>query len=296
MKTKINCTKLVFAILFSATYLFSTSDVSLGQDMMGPLYSSPKTKEIIQKMIQAHGGMKVWQDAKSVSFDNIFFNPSAEQMEWPSPWWVSHEVIDPRTRQAYHDWPLDGAQLSYDGNQVWTVDWAQANSPKMQALFFYYFIGLPWLTQDQNVKLSQTGKGMLPGFEKEFITVTMTFKEKPAVGKTDKDSFKFYIDPDTHLLQGYEYVMGFGAMLDAMGMPDGQLMGPMLRIHDKFAKVDGLTLPAEMHTMAPDGSMTYGHHVINNYSLNKPFDQKRMKKPSNAVVDNSSAMRKMSKK
>jgi len=286
----------VFTRLSSCFALLALTSALMAQDMMHPDYASMKTKEVVEKMIEAHGGMKMWQDAKSVSFDNIFFNPSAEQMEWPSPWWVSHEVIEPRTRQAYHDWPLDDAQLSYDGKQVWTVDWAQANSPKMQALFFYYFIGLPWLTQDPNVKLSQTGKGMLPGFEKEFITVTMTFKEKPAVGKTDKDSFKFYIDPDTHLLQGYEYVMGFGAMLDAMGMPDGQLMGPMLRIHDKFTKVNGLTLPAEMHTMAPDGSMTYGHHIINNYSLSKPFDQKRMKKPYNAVVDNSSAMRKMSKK
>ena len=286
----------VFTRLSSCFALLALTSALMAQDMMHPDYASMKTKEVVEKMIEAHGGMKMWQDAKSVSFDNIFFNPSAKQMEWPSPWWVSHEVIDPRTRQAYHDWPLDGAQLSYDGKQVWTVNWAQANPPKMQALFFYYFIGLPWLTQDPNIKLSQTGKGMLPGFEKEFITVTMTFKEKPAVGKTDKDSFKFYIDPDTHLLQGYEYVMGFGAMLDAMGMPDGQLMGPMLRIHDKFTKVNGLTLPAEMHTMAPDGSMTYGHHVINNYSLSKPFDQKRMKKPSNAVVDNSSATRKMSKK
>lgn len=282
--------------LSSCFALLALTSALMAQDMMHPDYASMKTKEVIEKMIEAHGGMKIWQGAKSVSFDNIFFNPSAEQMEWPSPWWVSHEVIDPRTRQVYHDWPLDGAQLSYDGKQVWTVNWAQTNPPKMQALFFYYFIGLPWLTQDPNVKLSKTGKGMLPGFEKEFITVTMTFKEKPAVGKTDKDSFKLYIDPDTHLLQGYEYVMGFGAMLDAMGMPDGQLMGPMLRIHDKFAKVDGLTLPAALRTMAPDGSATYGHHVINNYSLSKPFDQKRMKKPSNAVVDNSSAMRKMSKK
>ena len=286
----------VFTRLSSCFALLALTSALMAQDMMHPDYASMKTKEVIDKMIEAHGGMKIWQGAKSVSFDNIFFNPSAEQMEWPSPWWVSHEVIDPRTRQAYHDWPLDGAQLSYDGKQVWTVNWAQTNPPKMQALFFYYFIGLPWLTQDPNVKLSKTGKGMLPGFEKEFITVTMTFKEKPAVGKTDKDSFKFYIDPDTHLLQGYEYVMGFGAMLDAMGMPDGQLMGPMLRIHDKFTKVNGLTLPAEMHTMAPDGSMTYGHHIINNYSLSKPFDQKRMKKPYNAVVDNSSAMRKMSGK
>ncbi len=257
-----------------------------------PDYASDETRMVIEKMISAHGGLDKWQNAPTLSFDNIFYNPFASQMQWPSPWWVSHEVIDLKKRRAHHDWPLDQAKLSFDGEKVWTVDWKAGNMPKMQAMFFFYFAALPWLTQDANVRLSEPGSAKLPGMEKDYITVLMEFRERPTVGKTSKDSFKLFIDPDSYLLQAYEYSMGFGAMLDAMGVPQGQIFGPMLRIHDNFAQVDGLLFPAEMHTMPPDGSQLYGNHVLMNFSLSEPFDESRMRMPSNAVVDNSSAERK----
>jgi len=256
--------------------------------MAGPDYASAETRDVIRGMIEAHGGMQPWNDAKAISFDNLFFNPSYEQMSWPSPWWASHEVIDLKTRRAYHDWPLDGARLTFDGKNVWTVDWALANPPKMQSLFFFYFVGLPWLTQDPNVRLGEPGRGMLPGVDREYITVRMEFAEKPPVGKTSQDSFLLYIDPDTHRLQAYEYMMGYGAMLDLMGLPEGRLMGPMLRLHDRFVEADGLLLPAEMHTTAADGSQTFGHHVLMNHSLREKFDESRMRMPPGAVVDASS--------
>jgi len=296
MKPKIDRIKLVFAILFSVAYLFSTFEVSLGQDMMGPDYASSKTKEVIQKMLKAHGGLEKWKKVKSLSFDNIFFNPAASQMEWPSPWWVSHEVIDLKNRRAYHDWPLDNAKLTFDGEKVWTVDWKNGNMPKMQAMFFFYFAALPFLTQDSNVRLGEPGMAKLPGFDKEYITVVMGFTEKPTIGKTDKDSFKLFIDPDTHILQDYEYKMGFGAMLDAMGLPpEAEVFGPMLRIHDKFTKVNGLTFPTELHTMPPDGSTIYGNHVLFNYSLTEKFDESRMKMSINVIIDKSNAERKAGK-
>jgi hypothetical protein len=125
-------------------------------------------------------------------------------------------------------------------------------------MFFFYFLNLPFLTQDPNVRLSDAGMGKLPGSDTEYIRVSMEFTEKPTVGKTAQDTFKLYIDPETYRLAAYEYVIGYGAMLDAMGIPEGQMMPPMLRIHDKFTKIGGLVMPSEMHTMAADGSMTFG--------------------------------------
>ncbi|NIR65810.1 MAG: hypothetical protein GWN61_16390, partial [candidate division Zixibacteria bacterium] len=134
-------------------------------------------------------------------------------------------------------------------------------------------------------------RGQLPGFDKDYITVTMEYSGDPGIGKTQKDSYKLYIDPDTYLLQGYEYVIGYGQMLELMKIPEGQLIGPMLRIHDKLTEVDGLVVPTKMHTMAPDGSATFGYHVLINYAFDQKFDETRMNPPSDAVVDNSSASR-----
>ncbi len=285
-------TKLIFcALLLGSVICFDSA--ALAQ----PQYASAKTKEVIEKMIIAHGGIQKWREAKTLRFDNIFFNPAAGQMEWSSPWWVSHEVIDLKKRRTYHDWPLDQAQLAYDGEKVWTIGWKTANMPKFQAMFFFYFVSLPWLTQDANVRLGVPGKGKLPGSAKDYLTVEMGFAAAPTVGKTAKDFYKLYIDPDTYLLQAYEYGIGFGALLDAMGLPaDQEVFGPILRIHDKFITVAGLKFPAEFHTTALDGSQTYGHHVVINYSLREAFDETRMKMPAAAVIDQSRAERQPAKK
>ena len=95
----------------------------------------------------------------------------------------------------------------------------------------------------------------------------------------------------TKLSQPVIASQGFGALLDAMQIPEGQLFGPMLRIHQAFVEVDGLLFPAEMRTMPPDGSVIYGHHVISNHSLRQKWDESRMHKPSGAVVDTSSHKR-----
>jgi hypothetical protein len=292
MKRTVRITKLIFCILLLGRVIVLDS-VTLAQ----PQYASAKTKEVIEKMINAHGGLQKWQEAKTLSFDNLFFNPLAGQMEWTSPWWASHEVIDLKKRRAYHDWPLDQAQLAYDGEKVWTIGWKIENMPKSQAMSFFYSVSLPWLTQDTNVRLGELGKAKLPGFTKNYLTVPVGFAAAPTVGKTAKDFYKLYIDPDTYLLQAYEYSMGFGALLDAMGLPEEQeVFGPILRINDKFITVAGLKFPAEFHTTALDGSQTYGHHVVINYSLREAFDEARMKMPAAAVIDQSRAERQPAKK
>ncbi len=262
---------------------------SLAQMDSGPTYDSEYTEQVILDMVEAHGGLEKWQSAPTISYDNIFFNPFAQTER--DKWWVYHETIDQKTRHAYQEWPVDDAFLAYDGNETWTKDWIRDNPPKMMVHFFYYFVNLPWLTQDPNVIISSVGTAGLPGLEKDYMTFEMRFKEKPTVGKTKDDFFKLYVDPDTYVLQGYEYSMGYGALLDGMGIPEGEIFGPMLRVHDVFIEVGGLLFPSQFHTMPPDGSTTYGNHVIINHSISKPFDQSKVKRPADGVIDPSSDKR-----
>ncbi len=255
----------------------------------GPHYASPETQEIIDAMVAAHGGLDAWNSASVISFDNTMFNPFAGDGD--NPWWYTHETIEQGSRKAVQDWPLNNATLVYDGEATWTTGWNMSNPPKFMVHFFYYFVGLPWLTQDSNTQLGAPEPGRLPGVDQDLVTITMTFSEAPSVGKTALDSFKLYIDPDSHLLRGYEYSIGYGAMLDLFGVPEGQVFGPMLRVHDDFAEVDGLTVPIRFHTMAADGSATYGYHILTNYSFSDSFDQDRLHRPADAIVDQSSAER-----
>lgn len=270
--------------IYALSFLISTS--LLAKD---PIYASNKTKEIIQKMIEAHGGMEAWKNANTFSYDNTMFSSSLGEV----PFWVSEVTIDKKTRRVYQDWPIHQSSMSYNGKEAWSVDWKIGNAPKFEALFFYYFLNLPWLTQDSNVTLGEVTKIKHAAFENEVYVIDMGFTEKPAVGKTKKDRYKLYIDSNSYLLIGYEYKIGYGYMLDLFRFPaDKELFGPMFRINKSFTTVDGLIYPNIMETSNTDQTQVYGNHAIYNYSHTIPFDETRMNKPSNAVMDESSYLRK----
>ena len=232
----------------------------------GPDYKTDETREVILKMIEAHGGIAKWKQAKTISFDNIMFNnlPNAGS----NPWWVDRNVIDQKTRRVYQDWPIHESEMAYDGKETWAINWKVGNPPKFQVHFFYYFLNLPWLTQDDNIRLGEVNKTSVEGYPNELLTISMEFNKKPTVGKTINDSYKLYIDSKTYLLAGYEYSIGYGHMLDLMGLPkDKNVMGPMFRIHDSFTEVDGLIFPNRFHTMNTTMTSTYGYHIILNYYL-----------------------------
>lgn len=256
----------------------------------GPTYATAETQQVVERMIEAHGGLDRWRATPSVRYENIFFNPFAE--EGDNPWWISIEVTEQGRRRAYQDWPHLGSTLVYDGHETWTTNWGNDNPPAFMATMFYYFLNLPWLSQDDGVVLGEVEEGSLPGFDKTYHVVSMTYNTAPTVGKTIHDFYRLFIDPDTYVLQGYEYGIGYGALLDAMGLPpEMDVMGPVLRIHDEMTWADGLLVPSRMHTMAPDGSTTWGHHALYNYSFSTPFDATRLQKPADAVVDTSSPER-----
>ena len=116
-------------------------------------------------MLKAHGGLKPWQDAPSIRFTSIMHNNYHGKSEFA--WWVANEVIDQKTRQVYQHWPYDDADIGYDNQQVWSRNWRKSNPPSFMVSAFYYFVNLPWLTQDDGVILSTPSKFKWPGTETE---------------------------------------------------------------------------------------------------------------------------------
>ena len=72
----------------------------------GPRYDSPETEELIEHMIEAHGGMEKWRSAPSLSYDHKMIDPSH-----PDDPWLSVEMVEQGRRRMYHEWPLDEALL-----------------------------------------------------------------------------------------------------------------------------------------------------------------------------------------
>ncbi len=255
----------------------------------GPTYVGDAARRVTQRMVEAHGGMARWRGAATLRYDNVFFNPLATA---GSPWWVIRETFELPTRRTYHVWPLDGARLAFDGTRVWTTGWQQANYPRFMALFFFYFVNLPWLTQDPTARLGPAGPAALPGLGATYDTVRVTWAPPYPPGRTARDFFVLYVERETGLLRAYQYGIGYGAMLDLMGLPpERTVFGPVLRIHDAFTTVDSLVFPTRMHTGNLDGTRVYGHHALFNYSLTDPWDPGRLVAPPGAVIDTSRATR-----
>ena len=260
-----------------------------------PNYASSETEQIITNMIEAHGGWDTWSNASSISYDNVFYNTFAPAGQ--NPWWVNYEIIeqmgssrnDQRVFQRFDlGGPKGGFTMARNGEEVWaSSNWAIGNYPKFMSYFFYYFLNLPWLTQDDIVQLSAPETA---DYKNEKVyKIKMTFSEKPAIGKTKRDWFTLYIDQESHRLVAYEYAMTYGAQMDIMGMPaSAEFIGPVLRHIDEFVEVDGLLFPARMHTTDLGESQVYGHHALINYSITKAFDNALVVKPSDGVTDTSS--------
>ncbi len=250
-----------------------------------PEYANNKTQEVIEAMVKAHGGIDKWRAIPAISFDAIMHNNYHGKNELA--WWVARETIDMQTKKVYQDWYLDDAEIAFDGKDVWSRNWRKANPPTAMLYFFYYFVNLPFLTQEDGVILSEVSEFEWPGHGgKKYHEVKMTFKEKPVIGKSALDYFVLYIDPSSHLLIGYQYAIGNRAFLDALGQPpERKLFGPLWRLITKHQTVDGLVFPAAFRTMPEADERIVGNHIITNMDVTTAMDTKQLIKPSNAVID-----------
>lgn len=247
-----------------------------------PNYASEDTKEVIEKMIDAHGGFEKWEKMETLSFTTTMHSKSLGFIRF----WINDQTIDMQTRRSYQDWPLLGSKMTFDGKEAWSIDWRVGNPPNHQHSVFYYYVNLPWLTQGDLVELGAVEKVKHAAFKNEVYKVKMTFTKSPILGKSANDSYTLYIDTQNYLLNGYEYTVGYGPLLDIMKLPKDQtVFGPVLRVNNYTGDIDGLKFPMLMTTHSLDMKDLYGDHAIYDFKINGTFDETRMVKPANAVVD-----------
>ena len=233
-----------------------------------------ETRQIVDAMIEGHGGFEAWSSAPTVSFECTFLPAGA-----PSAL-VSREVIEQGTRRAYIDYPGSEMRVAWDGERAWSKEWSGPYPPRLMALMNYYFLNLPWLTLDPGVFLGDPETARLWDDPTEYVTIKMTFGE--GVGDTPDDYYVLYINPTTHLLKACRFIVTYAEIL-----PDGVESTPdHILVYDEFETVDGLTVPTRCSIYELDQT-PYASSEIVNWSFSKPFDSSRMIMPEGGVVDTS---------
>jgi hypothetical protein len=222
--------------------------------------------EIVERMIQAHGGMARWSSAPTVTFTDAWNDGPATFI-----------TVEQSGRRAYLDRAGTDASVIWDGKEAYGIQW-EGPPPRFLALLNYYFVNLPWLTRDPGVRLKAEEDVAVHG--KTYATVRMTFRA--GVGDTPDDYYLLYIDPETHRLAGCEYIVTYAAVL-----PEGVPQSPA---HDLlftgYETVDGLVVPTGFTIYEKDGSV-YAKCTVSNWSFQELFDESRMNVPEGAVRDDS---------
>lgn len=251
-----------------------------------PTYLSPKAKVQVERMIGAHGGMAKWNQARALTFTSVLTFGKPFETEF----WITTETSEIKTERTYQDWLTMGSKLTHDGKRTWTQDWKIDNPPGVNVNGIYYQVALPWLTQRDDVVLEELPKARLGKSEILFDVVKMSFKSESK--KSPYRFYNLYIHPETHLLTGIDYTITYGAFLDLVKAPkDVKFLGPNTHVIYSYQKVEGLIFPEKYDTTNAKGA-DYGRHIVYNISLDKGFDESRMKIPADAVIDTSKSERK----
>lgn len=262
-----------------AIFLLAYLPVSIAS----PHYANDESKRVVEAMVAAHGGLERWRAAPSIRYDNIMHNNYHGKSEFA--WWVAHEVIDQKTRKVWQDWPMDDARIGYDGDDVWSVNWNKGNPSPSMVHFFYYFVNLPWLTQDNGVILAEPARFTWPGLADDLYEVRMTFEQAPGIGKSGNGYFVLYIHPESYRLVGYQYANGYKPLVDLMNMPEGhEVFGPLWRAITKYEEVGGLLFPVAFRTMPEADERIVGNHVILNIDVSTPFEHDKAERPDGAEI------------
>lgn len=234
--------------------------------------------EVVGAMIEAHGGMEAWKSAPTVSFTDTWYPGTSDEGE------TSRFVVEQGSRRAYMDVVDTDRSMAWDGEKAWSVNWASRMPPRFLALLNYYFLNLPWLTQDPGVILGAPEPANLWDDPTEYVTVRMTFA--PGTGDTPDDYYLLYIDPESHRLHACEYIVTYAALLP----PGMEHTPPHILVYDTFETVNGLLVPTAFTIYEEDHSV-YARCDVKEWSFDTPFDASRMTMPPGAKVDESQPTR-----
>lgn len=232
----------------------------------------PDAEAIVDRLVAAHGGLKAWRDAPSVRFTDHWTLPGGRQ-------YSTRVVVEQGRRRSTLDMLGSEAHLGWDGEKAWSVAWESPAPPRFMAQLNYYFVNLPWLTQDPGVVLAYEGQRPVRGSDTAYHHVRMSFEN--GVGDTPDDYYLLYVDPDSHRLHGCEYIVTYQPLL-----PDGvEHTPPHDLIFQEWAQVDGLVVPVSY--VIYEGDEIYAKCEIDEWEFEEPFDPSSVEMPEGAVVDDS---------
>ncbi|MEN8375076.1 MAG: hypothetical protein ABFS34_06450 [Gemmatimonadota bacterium] len=241
-----------------------------------PTYQSDEARAVVERMVEAHGGMAAWDRVETVDF--MFFTKLVGNANSA---FLSRETTDVRTGRAYLDWPVLGSRVGWDGQEVWSVGWPLPLPPGFFTRLTYSFITMPFQTQVEPFVIEAPESHRLPNDDTDYVTVRMTKGARSAV--MPGDFYRLYIDPESHLLRAIEFNITHPAMMQVPGQP----LGPNAHVFTEYARVDDLVIPTyyETYRLFANETRATAIHAVFDLDTNRGFDAERARRPAEGNTD-----------
>lgn len=190
---------------------------------------------LLQRAIDAHGGMRAWAAAGTLAFDFDYVvvgKPEARR--------YSRSRVDMKSRRAVQvELGTDAdATLGWDGKEAWIRPDAEAfpSDPRFWATTPFYFVGLPWVLADDGAQVAQLPDEVVAatGIDQPLPTLKVTYEA--GVGDAPDDFYVLHLRPDDGRIAAVRYIVSYPDF-----HPDGGHSPEKLLVWSEMTTVDGLT-------------------------------------------------------
>lgn len=143
------------------------------------------------------------------------------------------------------------------------------------------FLRMPFLTQISTARLEDGGADSLPGRSDLFQVVEMAF-DRPGGPPL---SFRLFIDPTTHLLQGFEHTAFYPPLpggVPPLAFPPMPEPTTIARIFEQWQTVDGVVFPRAYISVAENAAgevRLTGTHLVLNAAIDDGFEPEKARLP-----------------
>lgn len=237
--------------------------------------------ELVQRVIDAHGGLEAWYRAPTSSYTWEYANADADLR------FTSFLVADNQTRDVYHDLLVTGsyedpdtveARFAWDGQEAWIYpEDIERPNPAFWGISGYYFQQIPFVLTDPGVNYE-----LLPDEELNGTTYEMVRTYFGAdVGASPGDSYTLYVHPETGQVDAIRYTVSYGR-----DVPPNADLPETLLFYEDLVTVDGLMTATTYrgYDFTADGERGAfkNEAFADSLSFTRPFDRARLEAPEGA--------------
>ncbi|MEP3374411.1 MAG: hypothetical protein ABJL43_03650 [Maribacter dokdonensis] len=233
-------------------------------DEVGKMVDSDKYPTELNKVFEAHGGLKAWKSYKTLIF------------EMPKEGFNEVQTIDLHKRFDKISTPAN--TIGYDGKEVWLLDKTgdYEGKPKFYHNLMFYFYAMPFVLSDDGIKYEEVDAMVYDGVSYPGYKISYN----AGVGSSSTDEYYIHYDADTYQMKWLGYTMTYFS-----GEPSDKISWIN---YAEWNKVDEVLLPkAITWHKVEEGKVKEPAKIVNfeNASISTQAQPKGFySKPENAVT------------